>query len=134
MLNKMTPKERSQLKALWFARWISMCYADTFVGKDRMDDGSLKWLPYENGGMTVLNMEDGHWYAKQLVHFEETVFPNWLKLSYEKENLAITLNTLRAAKAEAKLKKEKAKEAKWYAKKEKQKEADRELLKNMKIL
>lgn len=49
-------------KAFLFARWISMCYADTKVD-----------------GISVLNLEKGQWYKEQLQHFNEVVYPNMKK-------------------------------------------------------
>lgn len=106
----MTPKEKTQLKSLWFARWISMCYADTFVdSKKRRADGSLVGLSPEKGGISVLNAESGKWWADQLAHFEHQVFPQWLKKSNEVQDLALTLDIIRSADEEYKEEKRKSK-------------------------
>jgi hypothetical protein len=107
----MTAKQKSQLKSLWFARWISMCYADTFVehGK-RLADGSLKGLPQEKGGISVLNAENGEWYAKQLAHFEDVVYPNWLKKSKEIGDLDDSILIIEKANKDHREEKRKRKE------------------------
>ena len=55
----MTSTERTNLKMLWFARWLASCY-----------DGT--------GAMTI---ENGKWYAEQLGHFNRVVYKRWLKQS-----------------------------------------------------
>lgn len=107
----MTQKQRSKLKALWFARWISMCYADTFVqhGK-RLADGSLAPLPADKGGISVLNAENGKWYADQLAHFESKIYPQWLKMAKEKDDLQISLKIISEAQEEYKEEQRKRKE------------------------
>jgi len=107
----MTQKQKSQLKALWFARWISMCYADTFVehGK-RRSDGSLAPLSPNKGGISVLNAENGKWYADQLAHFESKIYPQWLKMSKEKNDLDPTLEIISKSQEEYKEEQRKRKE------------------------
>ena len=99
----MTQKQKSQLKALWFSRWISMCYADTFVehGK-RKADGSLAPLSPNKGGISVLNAENGKWYADQLSHFESKIYPQWLKMSKEEKDLEDTLKIIDESQEEYK--------------------------------
>jgi hypothetical protein len=46
-----------------FARWMSTCYADTV----------------EVGRTSVLNTESGEWWKEQLDHFNEKVYPNYIK-------------------------------------------------------
>ncbi len=107
----MTAKQKSQLKSLWFARWISMCYADTFVEhKKRLADGSLKGLSPERGGISVLNAENGEWYAKQLAHFEDVVYPKWLKKSKEIGELEDSISIIEKANWDYKEEKRKRKE------------------------
>lgn len=127
----LTTGDRDKLKSLWFARWISMCYADTFVSKERREDGSLIGMPYEKGGMSVLNMEDGKWYAEQLAHFENVVFKEWLKTARAKGDLAVTLEMIDDAHKVYADRKQKIKEDKFYLMKEIQKKEDLQTLKEM---
>ena len=107
----MTQKQKSQLKALWFARWISMCYADTFVEHgNRRADGSLAPLSPNKGGISVLNAENGKWYADQLAHFESKIYPKWLKMSKEKNDLDPTLEIISESQEEYKEEQRKRKE------------------------
>jgi hypothetical protein len=59
----LNPKQRSQLKALWFARWLAMNYSD------------------------VLNTESGIWYAEKLQHFEKHVYKEWLRSGKNRTSL-----------------------------------------------
>jgi hypothetical protein len=107
----MTANQKSQLKSLWFGRWISMCYADTFVDPNkRRADGSLVGLPSEKGGISVLNAESGKWWTDQLAHFETQVFPEWLKRSKETGDLNATLEIINTSAIEYKEEKRKIKE------------------------
>jgi hypothetical protein len=107
----MTQKQKSQLKALWFARWISMCYADTFVEHgNRKADGSLAPLSPNKGGISVLNAENGKWYADQMSHFESKIYPQWLKMSKEKNDLDPTLEIISKSQEEYKEEQRKRKE------------------------
>jgi hypothetical protein len=56
-------KQRSQLKAMWFSRWLAMNYSD------------------------VLNTTTGEWYASQLQHFEKHIFKEWLIASKNRTSL-----------------------------------------------
>lgn len=129
----LTTSDRDKLKSLWFARWISMCYADTFVSAERREDGSLIGMPFEKGGMSVLNMEDGKWYATQLAHFENVVFKEWLKNARAKGDLAVTLEMIDEAHKVHTDRKQKIKEDKFYLAKEIQKKEDAQLLKVMEL-
>ena len=127
----LTTGDRDKLKSLWFARWISMCYADTFVSNERREDGSLIGMPVDKGGMSVLNMEDGKWYAEQLAHFENVVFKEWLKSARAKGDLAVTLEMINDAHKVHADRKQKIKEDKFYLMKEIQKKEDLQTLKEM---
>jgi hypothetical protein len=127
----LTTSDRDKLKSLWFARWISMCFADTFVSNERREDGSLIGMPAEKGGMSVLNMEDGKWYATQLAHFENVVFKEWLKSAQERGDLAVTLEMINDAHKVHTDRKQKIKEDKLYLMKEIQKKEDLQTLKEM---
>ena len=61
------PELMCKLKAFWFSRWIGMNY----------------------GGF--LNKEKGNWYAKQLKHFEDKVFPQWIVEATKNGDLTNTL-------------------------------------------
>jgi hypothetical protein len=80
-----------------------MCYADTFVehGKRRAD-GSLAPLSSNKGGISVLNAENGKWYADQLSHFESKIYPQWLKMSKEEKDLEDTLKIIDESQEEYK--------------------------------
>jgi hypothetical protein len=60
-----------------FARWISTCYADEHI------DEQLRYVDNpdfdSSTAMSVLNREDGEWWKKQLIHFNEVVYPNYLE-------------------------------------------------------
>lgn len=56
-----------KLKAFWFSRWLAINYEG------------------------FLNKEKGNWYAKQLKHFEDKVFPQWLVESTKNGDLTNTL-------------------------------------------
>jgi len=65
------------VKMFLFARWIATCYADEHVDHkmrytDNMDFDS-------STAMSVLNMESGLWYKEQLKHFNDVVYPNYVK-------------------------------------------------------
>jgi len=107
----MTQKEKSRLKSLWFARWISMCYADTFVDPSKKRaDGSLVGLPAGNGGISVLNAESGKWWAYQLAHFEHKIYPQWLKKAKEINDLSATLEIINSSELEYNEEERKSKE------------------------
>ena len=127
----LTTGDRDKLKSLWFARWVSMCYADTFVSNERREDGSLIGMPYEKGGMSVLNMENGKWYAEQLAHFENVVFKEWLKSARAKGDLAVTLEMINDAHKVHADRKQKIKEDKYYLMKEISRKEDLQTLKEM---
>jgi hypothetical protein len=65
------------VKMFLFARWISTCYADTHIDKEKR---KLYDIGYDSStSLSVLTMEDGHWYKKQIQHFNEVVYPNYIK-------------------------------------------------------
>ena len=127
----LTTGDRDKLKSLWFARWISMCYADTFVSNERREDGSLIGMPVDKGGMSVLNMEDGKWYAEQLAQFENVVFKEWLKSARKRGDLAVTLEIINEAHKVHADRKQKIKEDKYYLMKEISRKEDLQTLKEM---
>ena len=90
---KLSLEQIYDLKVFWFSRWLAMCYADTYV--EEMD-GEL--VPSSGkDAMSVLNMEDGMWYATQYAHFENQVFPIWLKSAEDRNELSKTLGLIKLA-------------------------------------
>ena len=45
-----------------FARWMATCYADTRKTE---------------GGLSILNMENGYWWKDRLEHFNKVVLPTY---------------------------------------------------------
>ena len=70
-------KNESNLKMFLFARWISTCYADEHVDDKMISQHEKKYN--QKNSLSVLNRETGIWYKKQLKHFNEIVYPNYLK-------------------------------------------------------
>jgi len=64
-------------KMFLFARWISMIYADEHLDDNMKYQGDPDFNPKE--GMSVLNRESGNWWLEQLNHFNDVVFPNYIK-------------------------------------------------------
>jgi len=67
----------TNVKMFLFARWISTCYADEHV-----DDKMLSQHEFgfnQENSLSVLNREDGKWWKKQLIYFNEIVYPNYIK-------------------------------------------------------
>lgn len=69
--------EMEQIKMFLFARWISTCYADTHLDGNMKSEHDEGFKPEDS--ISVLNRESGAWYKKQLKHFNEIVFPNYVK-------------------------------------------------------
>jgi len=65
------------VKMFLFARWIATCYADTHLDGEMRSEADKGFDVSDN--MSVLNGEDGYWYKKQLKHFNEVVYPNYLE-------------------------------------------------------
>jgi len=61
-----------QVKMLLFARWIATNYADV------RNDSEGNVIP-DDAGISVLNTENGEWWKKQLIVFEEKVYPDYIK-------------------------------------------------------
>ena len=66
-----------EVKMFLFARWIATCYAD-----EHLDD-KMRYIDNEDfdatTAMSVLNRESGNWYKEQLKHFNDVVYPNYVK-------------------------------------------------------
>lgn len=60
-----------------FARWISTCYADEYLDKDNIYQGEQGFG--RTTAMSALNRENEIWWVKQLQHFEEVVYPNYVE-------------------------------------------------------
>lgn len=70
-------QEEQNIKLFLFGRWISICYAEThlnFSGKTEMDFGFDR-----TNNLSVLNMTDGNWWKQKIKHFNEEVYPNFIK-------------------------------------------------------
>ena len=67
-------------------------------------------LSPNKGGISVLNAENGKWYADQLAHFESKIYPKWLKMSKEKNDLDPTLEIISESQEEYKEEQRKRKE------------------------
>lgn len=86
---------KENIKAYLFARWLATCYGD-----DKLDEeGRYTDNPEFDAStaLCLLNRVDGKWYFEQLKHFNEVVYPNYLKngsVESAKEFLKI-MNVLR---------------------------------------
>lgn len=66
-----------RVKMFLFGRWISTCYADYHLD-DNMKGQSDEGYDPKNA-ICCLNRESGDWWAKQLNHFNDVVYPNYLE-------------------------------------------------------
>lgn len=66
-----------KVKAILFARWISICYADEHLDESLRDQHTEGFDPQT--ALSVLNRQDGHWWKQRLEHFEKVVLPNYIK-------------------------------------------------------
>lgn len=67
----------AKVKMFLFARWIATCYADTHLDEKKRSEHDKGFN--QSNSMSVLNREDGYWYKKQLEHFENVVWPNYIE-------------------------------------------------------
>ena len=65
------------VKMFLFTRWISTCYADTHIDINGNVQGSLSYD--SSNSLSVLNMENGLWYKDKIEHFNNVVYPNYIK-------------------------------------------------------
>jgi len=65
------------VKMFLFGRWISTCYADEHIDDNMLSQHDEGFEAFE--AMSVLNRESGHWWKDKLKHFNEVVYPNYLK-------------------------------------------------------
>ncbi len=66
-----------EVKMFLFARWIVNNYADIHLDskmKNEHDEGFN-----HSEAISVLNRECDYWYKEQLNHFNEVVYPNYIK-------------------------------------------------------
>lgn len=68
---------QEKVKMYLFARWIATCYADTHMDDNGKTEHDIGFNPRR--AISVLNMENGEWYKTQLKHFNEVVYPNYVK-------------------------------------------------------
>lgn len=66
-----------EVKMFLFARWIATCYADSHLDSEMKCDHDFGFK--ESESLSVLNRETGHWYKQQLNHFNNIVYPNYIK-------------------------------------------------------
>lgn len=72
----------TNVKMFLFARWISTCYADEHLDKNKVHQATSGFD--SSSAMSVLNVEDGNWWKKQLKEFNDNVYPNYVKNGSEK--------------------------------------------------
>ena len=80
-------------KMFLFSRWLATCYADTHIDDNMKTEDDLGFNPSD--AMSVLNRETGYWYSEQLKHFNDVVYPNYIKnksVKNVKKFLKINLN------------------------------------------
>ena len=70
-------ESESNLKMFLFARWIATCYADEHIDENMISQYEPEFN--SKNSISVLNKESGYWWKKQLKHFNEIVYPNYLK-------------------------------------------------------
>lgn len=64
-------------KMFLFARWIATCYADEHIDDNMISQHEEGFNPCE--AISVLNRESGYWWKTKLKHFNEVVYPNYMK-------------------------------------------------------
>ncbi len=74
--NKSKKGLETRTKMFLFARWISICYADSHLDGKLIDETDPEFDPKD--AMSVLNRESGGWWKNQLEHFETIVYPNYV--------------------------------------------------------
>lgn len=62
-----------EVKMFLFARWVATCYADTKMKCEHDEEFNNSEV------ISVLNRETGYWYKKQLKHFNDVVYPNYIE-------------------------------------------------------
>ncbi len=72
-----TTDEIINTKMFLFARWIATCYADEHLDEEMRYTDNPDFD--RTTAMCVLNRERGDWWKKQLIHFNEVVYPNYKK-------------------------------------------------------
>ena len=65
------------VKMFLFARWLATCYADSHLDNNMKCEHDEGFKSSES--ISVLNRESGIWYKMQLKHFNEIIYPNYIK-------------------------------------------------------
>ncbi len=76
-------KLESNVKMFLFGRWIATCYADEHID----DKGTYQYsgeiskdkIYNPSTALSVLNRTDGLWWAEKIKHFNDVVYPNYIK-------------------------------------------------------
>ena len=76
-INDLKIDNMDNVKMFLFARWISTCYADSHLDKEMRCEHDEGFDGKE--AISVLNRQSGEWYKEQLKHFNEVVYPNYIK-------------------------------------------------------
>ena len=72
----MTNDIDTRVKMFLFARWIATCYADEHCDSNMISQHEVGFSYHDS--LSVLNRENGAWWKKQLEHFENVVYPNYM--------------------------------------------------------
>ena len=65
------------VKMFLFCRWMAMCYEGRLIDNNMKKSTDKGFNP--DTASPILNRETGFWYKEQLIHFNETVYPNYVK-------------------------------------------------------
>lgn len=60
-----------------FCRWMATCYSDVMVDNNMLIKSDKRFN--DDKSMSLLLRETGYWYKEQLKHFNEVVYPNYVK-------------------------------------------------------
>lgn len=66
-----------EVKMFLFARWIASCYADAYIDEKMRYSDNVDFD--SKTAISVLIRETGYWYKEQLKHFNDVVYPNYIK-------------------------------------------------------
>lgn len=70
-------KSKEDVKAFMFARWITTCYGSELLDDEGVHSSEELFNPKTAG--SLLNKSKGIWWKEQLKHFNEVVWPNYVK-------------------------------------------------------
>jgi len=73
----MNKKLTENVKMFLFGRWISTCYADDYLDEKLRHTSNFEFD--SSTALSILNRENGEWWKEQLIYFNETVYPNYIK-------------------------------------------------------